>query len=136
MAVVANVWRTFDYLWPDRLGVPRRGRRVRVPFGRGDKMTVGFVTATGVPAGPHKLKAVAETLDAEGDDEGPFDEPLWKLAEWISHYYMAPLGIVLGAMVPSAVGRTRAAQRDGCLPHQPPARLAGAARWAAEAAAG
>ncbi|MCJ7545007.1 MAG: primosomal protein N', partial [Phycisphaerae bacterium] len=47
----------------------------------------------------------AETLDAEGDPEGPFDEPLWKLAEWISHYYMAPLGVVLGAMVPSAVGR-------------------------------
>ncbi|MCJ7544365.1 MAG: hypothetical protein MUP47_07340, partial [Phycisphaerae bacterium] len=84
VAVVANVWRTYDYLWPQRLGVPRRGRRVRVPFGRGDKQTVGFVVATDVPPGPPlrasvgthkpacwrgKLKSVAETLDAVADAE-------------------------------------------------------------------
>jgi primosomal protein N' (replication factor Y) len=108
VAVAANVWRTFDYLWPVRLGAARRGRRIRVPFGRGDKMTLGFVTATDVPPGERTLKTVAETLDADGeagDQESPFDEPLWKLAEWISHYYMTPLGIVLAAMVPAAVGR-------------------------------
>ncbi len=104
VAVVANVWRTYDYLWPGHLGAARRGRRVRVPFGRGDTPTLGFVTATDRPPGPHRLKAVTETLDAEADGD-PFDEPLWKLAEWISHYYMTPLGMVLGAMVPAAVGK-------------------------------
>jgi len=101
VAVAANVWRTFDYLWPESLGRAERGKRVRVPFGRGDKVTLGFVVATDLPAGPHKLKAVAEALDAES----PFDEALWKLGEWISHYYLTPLGIVLAAMVPSSVGK-------------------------------
>ncbi len=101
VAVVANVWRMFDYLWPDSLGRPQRGQRVRVPFGKGDRLTPGFITATDLPAGPHKLKAIAEALDAESQ----FDEPLWKLGEWISHYYMTPLGQVLAAMVPSAVGK-------------------------------
>jgi primosomal protein N' (replication factor Y) len=101
VAVAANVWRAFDYLWPESLGRPQRGQRVRVPFGKGDRLTLGFVTATDLPAGPHKLKAVAEALDTESQ----FDEPLWKLGEWISHYYMTPPGQVFSAMVPSAVGK-------------------------------
>ena len=39
VAVNANVWRTFDYLWPAALGDPLVGQRVNVSFGRGDRKT-------------------------------------------------------------------------------------------------
>ena len=101
VAVSANVWGNFDYHWPVALGEPLRGQRVRVPFGRGDRMTLGFVADTRPAPADRGLKAVAEVIDAIS----PFDEPLWKLGEWISQYYLTPLGVVLAAMVPSAVGR-------------------------------
>ena len=101
VAVNANVWRSFDYRWPASLGTPQVGMRVRVPFGRGDRKTLGFITDARGTAGDRKLKAVAEVLDAEPQ----FDSTLWKLGEWISHYYLTPPGQTLAAMVPSAVGR-------------------------------
>jgi len=105
IAVAANVWGDFDYLWPARLPPPAVGMRVRVPFGRGDRKTLGFVVQTRRQPGRRPLKTVAEVLDPPE----ALDERLWSLAEWISRYYLAPLGMVLAAMVPSAVGR-----------HQPP----------------
>ena len=101
VAVAANVWGDYDYLWPDALGAPAAGVRVRVPFGRGNRAAVGFVTETDRPPGERALKAVAERID----DEPQLDDTLRRLAEWISQYYLAPLGMVLGAMIPSSVGR-------------------------------
>ncbi|MDY6913903.1 MAG: primosomal protein N' [Planctomycetota bacterium] len=101
VVVNANLWRTFDYLWPDELGEPGLGQRVRVPFGPGNRKKLAFVVDTLRRPGRHELKAVAELLDSETQ----FDQPLWKLGEWLSHYYMTPLGQTLAAMVPSAVGR-------------------------------
>ncbi|HOD82367.1 MAG: Primosomal protein N' [Planctomycetes bacterium ADurb.Bin126] len=120
VAVAANLWRAFDYAWPAGLGECALGQRVRVPFGRGDKLTLGFVARLGSegagrvsdpePGGldgsadrlkPRKLKLVSEVLDAEPQ----LDAELWQLAQWISRYYLTPLGMTLAAMVPSAVGR-------------------------------
>jgi primosomal protein N' (replication factor Y) len=111
LAMNAAVWRTFDYLWPAEWPAPRVGMRVRAPFGRGNRLALGFVAGVAGPsagaagqgaAGAGRvLKAVGELIDS-----GPLiDESLWKLAQWISHYYLAPLGPVLAAMIPSAVGR-------------------------------
>jgi len=104
VAVAANVWRTFDYQWPDALGEPHVGQRVHVSFGKGKRTRLGFVTDTLRRPGSHPLKPVAETLDAAS----PFDETLWQLGQWISDYYLSPLGMTLAAMIPSAVGRHRA----------------------------
>ncbi|MFA6134070.1 MAG: primosomal protein N' [Phycisphaerae bacterium] len=101
VAISANVWRTFDYLWPATLGEPSIGQRVRVPFGKGDRATLGFVAELDRPPGSHKLKAVAEVLD----EASQFDPGLWKLGQWISQYYLTPPGMVLAAMIPSAVGK-------------------------------
>jgi primosomal protein N' (replication factor Y) len=136
----ANLWRTFDYLWPADWPAPKLGQRVRAPFGKGNRSTLAFVagveqvtgrgdstvvaaeaaanhgtqianhgTQTAGPgtqsapaATPRKLKAVGELIDTEP----LIDESLWKLAQWVSQYYLTPLGIVLAAMVPSAVGKT------------------------------
>jgi len=101
VAVNANVWRSFDYLWPEALGEPQLAQRVRVPFGKGNRKTVGFVTDTLRRPGERKLKPVAEVVDAEPQ----LDETLWRLGQWIGEYYMTPLGMTLAAMIPSAVGR-------------------------------
>ena len=103
VAVSANVWRTFDYLWPDALGEPAVGQRVRVSFGRGGKTRLGFVFETLRRPGKHTLKPVGEVIDPEP----LLDEGLWRLGRWISEYYLSPLGMTLAAMIPSAVGRHR-----------------------------
>ncbi|MCY2925249.1 MAG: primosomal protein N', partial [Planctomycetota bacterium] len=74
-----------------------------VPFGRGDRQKHGFVVEADRPPGSHagRLKAVSQVLDPEPT----FDENLWQLGQWISRYYLAPLGEVLSAMVPAAVGQ-------------------------------
>jgi primosomal protein N' (replication factor Y) (superfamily II helicase) len=101
VAVNANVWGSYDYLWPATLGQPVRGLRVRVSFGPGGRKTLGFVCQVDPPPTEHKLKAVSEKID----EEPQLDDNLWRLAEWIARYYLTPLGMVLGAMVPSAVGK-------------------------------
>ncbi len=78
--------------------------RVRVPFGRGNRKTLGFVARIDCPPGRHKLKAVAELIDPASQ----LDENLLQLAEWMSRYYLAPAGMVLAAMVPAAVGKVAA----------------------------
>ncbi|HUU58773.1 MAG TPA: primosomal protein N' [Phycisphaerae bacterium] len=101
VAVATNVWRTFDYLWPAALGEPTLGQRIRVPFGKANRRTLGFITDTDRPPSQRALKPVAAAVDPVSQ----FDLALWKLARWIGRYYLTPLGMVLPAMVPSAVGR-------------------------------
>ncbi|HUT58149.1 MAG TPA: primosomal protein N' [Phycisphaerae bacterium] len=125
LAVNANVWRTFDYIWPSDWPAPAVGQRVRVPFGRGDRKTLAFVAEVGRPTPEMQLKAVGELID-----QTPLlDETLWELAQWISRYYLVPLGIVLAAMVPSAVGRHAARSQSVAVlqkqPHEWPSSLGG-----------
>jgi len=101
VAVAANVWSDYDYVWPERFGPPQVGQRVRVSFGRGGRMTGGVVVRTEGAAGSHKLKVVGELVDAVS----LFDPPRWELGQWISRYYLSPLGMTLAAMIPSAVGK-------------------------------
>jgi len=101
VAVNANLWRPFDYVWPESLAAPAVGQRVRVPFGRANRVTLGFVVETDKSASRSDLKAVAEVID----DVPVLDDKLWRLGQWISRYYLCPLGMTAAAMVPSAVGR-------------------------------
>ncbi len=101
VAVNANVWGTYDYIYPQALGEPTIGQRVRVPFGRGNRPLTAIIVDTRRPPGRPRLKTVAEVIDAESR----FDSVLWKLGEWIHRYYMTPLGATLSAMIPSSVGR-------------------------------
>ena len=103
VAVNANVWRMFDYLWPAGLGTPELGQRIRVPFGRSGRKTLAFIAETDRPPSDRPLKTVVEIIDPTAQ----LDETLWKLGQWMGHYYLTPLGMALAAMVPSAVGRHR-----------------------------
>ncbi|MEM9020977.1 MAG: DEAD/DEAH box helicase, partial [Planctomycetota bacterium] len=85
------------------------GHRVLVPLGRGNKTATGYVvrlkTKTDLDA--RKLKPV-ESL-APGAIALP--ESLVDLARWVASYYVCPLGMVFGAMLPAAVTRGTGATR-------------------------
>jgi len=97
-----DVWEVFSYAWPDDLGEPFRGQRVHVPFGPGNRDEHGFVVE---PEGTRpkgiELKPVSKAVDREPQ----IGSGVFKLAEWISDYYMTPLGMVLQACVPSPAGK-------------------------------
>jgi len=97
----------FDYVVPDHLWPIVPGQRVEAPFGRKNKLAVGFCIDADIPLNESfaisgtlsRLKKITRVIDP-----APLlDEQLMELARWISSYYVCPLGQVLSAMVPSAV---------------------------------
>jgi len=78
------------------------GQRVAVPVGRGNTATGGIVIETGGSElldgfDPCKVKAVLEISSTV------LPESLVELGQWMSTYYMCPLGMVFGSIVPAAV---------------------------------
>jgi primosomal protein N' (replication factor Y) len=78
------------------------GERVEVPLGK--KKVGGVVVGVGGPEllgdiDPLKIRVIAKRSGAM------LPGPLVELAKWIAGYYVCPLGMVLGTMVPSAVKR-------------------------------
>ena len=80
------------------------GRLVRVPLGKSNKVATGVVIAVG-DAGllnglaAARVKPILEALPAS------LSPTLLGLGQWLSDYYVAPLGMVLQAMVPASVKR-------------------------------
>ncbi|HET7873196.1 MAG TPA: primosomal protein N', partial [Terriglobales bacterium] len=75
---------------------PVVGGRVLVPF-RAERLS-GVVTALHDNPPSMQAKAVLQVMDTEP----VLDATLLKLGEWISQYYLAPIGEVFRAMVPLA----------------------------------
>ena len=84
------------------------GHRVKVPLGSQRNLVVGTVVerlgpdaveAEGID--PRKIRPVAD----RADDLPALPKELIDLAIWISRYYVCPIGIVLGSLVPAAVRR-------------------------------
>jgi primosomal protein N' (replication factor Y) len=79
------------------------GRRVEVPLGRGGKVVVGgIVVASGgaeLLSGldPERVKPILR------DAGSGLPARLVELAQWMSGYYVCPLGMVLATMMPAAV---------------------------------
>lgn len=88
--------RTFTYAVPEHFDVVR-GVRVIAPF-RTEKL-IGVVIGLGNVA-PTEFDA--RPLEGVLDAEPLLDEHLLNLAQWISRYYIAPLGEVLRGMLPLA----------------------------------
>jgi primosomal protein N' (replication factor Y) len=105
VVVPRDIDRPFDYLIPDehRLQV-QVGVRVRVPF-HGERVT-GFVVGLKSESDYRgKLLPITEVLHPRP----VLDARNLALARWICDYYLAPLGMVLPAMMPTGV-RPRAPQ--------------------------
>lgn len=99
----------FDYRVPESLrGEVEPGRRLRVPFGRGNRKVVGYCVAAEHRTGlSHKLKDVAEVVDPR-----PLvSASMLRLAQWMADHYLCRLGEALDAVVPAGV-RSRAGTRE------------------------
>ena len=57
----------FDYLVPDELRtLIAPGQRVKAPFGKGDRLTVGYCVAIGAtPSAKRRLKTIDSIVDRE-----------------------------------------------------------------------
>jgi primosomal protein N' (replication factor Y) len=92
------------YRVPERFRrIIQPGQRVRVPLGRGDKLSVGYCVGveTHPPAGldGSRIKNVAEVLDCPP----LIDRRMLELTRWLADYYACSWGQALDAAVPSGV---------------------------------
>ena len=110
VAVLAPVRQCFDYLAPPgHTPAALRGCRVRVPFGRGER--IGIVLGEG-SLSARELKPVHALLD-----DAPLVPPdLLALARWAADYYCHPPGEALASVFPIALRRGEAprAELDIC----------------------
>jgi len=92
----------YTYAVPEALvGAIGVGKRVEVPFGRGDnaKGIVGWCIRVSDQVPLREVKSVAKVLD----DVALLDEHVLKLTRWMADYYLAGWGQVLSAVVPAGV---------------------------------
>ena len=90
-----------DYRIPDELlDQVQIGVRLKVPLGRSNREMTGYCIAVETVKGsPDAFKPVTEVLDAE-----PLCTPrVLELLQWMSRYYIAPLGQVFEAAIPAGV---------------------------------
>jgi len=91
----------FDYLVPDELRtLLSPGQRVKAPFGKGDRLAVGY--CTGIAAGTSTHKRL-KTIDSIVDREPLLSDNMLKLTRWIADYYLCAWGQVLDSVVPAGV---------------------------------
>jgi primosomal protein N' (replication factor Y) len=103
VAFESGVDSEFDYLLPDKLWPVAVGQRVETPFGKNNKLEIGFCVASDLHPQQEKKRFKLKAISDVVDKEPLVDAGLMELARWISDYYVCPLGQVLGAMVPAAV---------------------------------
>lgn len=109
----------FTYGVPQGWSMPAPGTRVRVPFGR--KERVGWVTGPADGEGLTRVRALLDVLDPEPS----VPDDLLKLCAFMADYYAAPPGIALAATQPSVLydsSRDRIT-RTGLGPSAPSSRL-------------
>jgi len=86
------------------------GKRVEVPFGRGDRATIGFCVHVHHVPPSHAAKSIQRVLD----DSPLISDSLMRLTRWMADYYLCGWGQVLTAIVPAGV-RGQAGLRDEVL---------------------
>lgn len=100
VAIEKSLDKLLDYAVPGKLiGELRIGQRVRVPLGRNNRPTTGYVIAINPTTTYPKIKK----LLAIEDPRQLINPKLMDLARWMSRYYVTPLGTVLESVIPSAV---------------------------------
>ncbi|MDR2186992.1 MAG: primosomal protein N' [Azonexus sp.] len=113
--------RLFDYLAPETASRDDAGLRVRVPFGRGERVGVIVDVVAGSDWPPEQLKPAGEVLR----DLPPLPPDFFALCEFASAYYQAPLGEVILQALPAGLKRRDSPKRRAARPPPPgePPRL-------------
>lgn len=86
------------------------GKRVLVPFGRGDTATPGFCVGLSTIEPTRNVKSIVQVLD----DVALLDDHLMRLTRWMADYYLCGWGQVLQAVVPAGV-RHKAGTRNAAF---------------------
>jgi primosomal protein N' (replication factor Y) len=88
----------FTYAVPDSLREDlSAGKRVLVPFGKGDRPTTGFCVRVTEAPPSREVKAVLRVVD----DAAQLDDNLMRLTRWMADYYLCGWGQVLNAVIPA-----------------------------------
>jgi len=87
--------RTFDYRLPEGIAV-QAGCRVRVPFGKQERVGIVVSVSDKSELPLEELKDVIEALDSES----VYSPSVWRLLLWAAEYYHHPIGDVLFHALP------------------------------------
>jgi len=98
------------YRVPGKLEDLSVGERVVVPLGRGNKKTNGYVIRVHTDEPDYDPKKIKPLVCRAPGSVG-LPEDLVHLAQWVANYYVCPLGMVFGAMLPAAVTRGTGTKR-------------------------
>ncbi|MDB5325864.1 MAG: priA [Phycisphaerales bacterium] len=100
VAIERSVDRVLDYAVPPKfVSTLAVGQRVRVPLGRGNSSTFGYI----VDIATHSTHPTLKPMIAIDEDRVMVQPTMLQLARWIGRYYVSPLGMVLESIIPSAV---------------------------------
>ncbi len=98
VAVDAPLPKPLTYLDEGSEGVVR-GQIVQVPLGRRSKLTRGLIVGTATEAEANEFKNL-KSISKEMVEWPPLPEPFVKWLEWLSQYYLYPLGFVFSNALP------------------------------------
>lgn len=87
--------RTFDYLLPESASV-KAGCRVRVPFGKQERIGVVVAVSEHSELPRHELKSIIDVVD----NEPLYSGVVWQMLLWAAGYYHHPIGDVLFHALP------------------------------------
>ncbi len=101
VAIASGPPGVLDYSVADSLrSAIQVGARVRVPLGRGNRHVVGYcVGLENATDLKRALKPVTEVVDSRS----LISPAMLRLTEWMSDYYLCPLGQVLETVIPAGV---------------------------------
>lgn len=98
-ATVSDIDRPFTYIVPESLrGRLKIGQRVRVPFGRGNKLKVGYIVSLLEEIEPQKyrLKAISDIVD----EESLLDKEQLEIIQFIVDYYGTSYAAAIDVVLP------------------------------------
>lgn len=98
VALPVPVFKTFTYAVPEAWrDLELIGMRVSVPFGR--RTLTGVVVEERATTDLEKVRELLDLLD----NEPLFTPEMLRFADWMSHYYVSPLGETLRSMMPQGM---------------------------------
>ena len=109
VAVPVPLADAFDYVVPGSSPLPPIGCRVRVPFGRGERIGIVVEHPAQTTVAASRLKPIGAVLD----EKPALGEELLASLDWAAEYYHHPLGAVLSHALPGLL-------REGRSVDEPP----------------
>jgi primosomal protein N' (replication factor Y) len=116
VAVAVPLDEGFDYLWTGAGEPPAAGCRVRVPFGRGERVGIVLEHPATTPLPRAKLRACDDALD----DEPLIAKELLDILRFAADYYHHPIGEVVKHALPAPLRGGKALVAARALAEEPP----------------